>query len=161
MRGTRKDRGAAMVVALLVLTIIAFLGGLLLLMSQGERRVSSTFRQATVAFGNAEAGVETMFNQIPLSTAPISCVSTNPSCSGMDFYTGYKNGTPFTEAQVTQGQSPPQPGMNLGKWDWYGYRMVVTGTSKTFLVFVNQAVEIDHHADIATCRGTDYSDCNN
>ncbi len=153
-KGTRKDRGAALVVALLVMTIIAFLGGLLLLMSQGERRSSSTFRQASVAFGNAEAGLETLFNQIPVNTVLQPCTVPDLSCNGMAFSQTRKDGSPAPK--VPQGQQLPQPGFNLDSWDWIGYHVVVTGTSNTFLVFVNQAVEIDMQAVIPTCGRTNY-----
>ncbi len=160
-RGNR-ERGAALVIALLVITIMAFLGGVLLLMSQSETKVSRSMREASSAFSAAEAGLETIFNQLPQTTS-VSCGYLQAGCSelpfGVSFYSaagktlGQTTGQPITSLGP---QTAPQ-GYNIETTQWNGYQIYSTGVSTSFLVFVNQMVELETQAVVGqTYRGTEY-----
>ena len=158
-RGTRQERGAALIIALLVITIMAFLGGTLLLMSQGETRISANMRQAVVAFGAAEAGLETIFNQLP-QTIAVNCTKVAPGCNGITFYSGAGKTLGQTTGQpiTPLGPQAPAAGYNLETTGWNGYLIYSTGISTTFLVFVNQMVELETTTVVGQmCRGTDYT----
>ena len=155
-----RDRGAALIISLLVLTVLAFLGGVLLLMSQGETRISANTRQNTAAFEAAEAGLETVFNQLPLLSA-VECTSLMQGCSGLRFYSGAGRTLGQTAAQAIPpplGPGATPPGYNLTSSDWTRYQVFATGVSTTFLIFVNQVVELQTEANVgsAACRHTLY-----
>jgi Tfp pilus assembly protein PilX len=155
-----RQRGAALIITLLILTVLAFLGGVLLLMSQGEVRISANSRQGSAAFGAAEAGLETIFNQLPMLTA-VECTAFTAGCNGMRFHSGAGRTLGQTTAQpvappLGPGQTPP--GYNLVSSDWTRYLVYSTGVSTTFLVFVNQVVELQTEANVGSgsCRHTLY-----
>ncbi len=159
--GQAGERGAALIIALLVITIMAFLGGVLLLMSQGGTRISSNMRQATIAFSAADAGLETILNQLPQTTAVD--IKTCPTIDPRDCMTFYSG------AGKTKGDTAGRPiaplgpqaagsGYNLENTQWNGYLVYSTGLSTTFLLFVNQMVELETQAVVGQiCRGTDYT----
>lgn len=160
-RGTR-ERGAALIIALLVITIMAFLGGVLLLMSQGETKISRNMRDATTAFSAAEAGLETIFNQFPQTTA-VNCAYLQAGCAELPFGVSFYSGAGKTWLQTTGqpitslGPQLPPPGYNLDNTQWNGYLVYSTGISTSLLLFVNQMVELETQAIVGGgCRGTDY-----
>lgn len=157
MGGKARQRGAALVIALLVVTILVFLGGTILLMSQGEVQISSNMRQSSAAFSAAEAGVETIFNQLPL-VDPVSCTRVAAGCSGLQFYSGKR--TDATPQPITPlGPQRAVAGYNLDNTQWNGYWVFATGISTTFLVWVNQVTELEIQATVGQiCRSTSY-DC--
>ena len=154
---TVRDRGAALVIALLVVSIVVFLGGTILLMSQGEVQISTNMRQSSAAFSAAEAGIETIFNQLPRRD-PVSCGKLSAGCDGLQFFSGKKTDP---TAQPITGLGPQQaaPGYNLDNTAWNGYWVFATGMSTSFLVWVNQATELEIQATVGQiCRSTSY-DC--
>lgn len=155
--GTVGDRGAALVIALLVVSIVVFLGGTILLMSQGEMQISATMRQSSAAFSAAEAGIETIFNQLPRKDA-VSCGKLTAGCDDLQFYSGKKTDA---TAQPITGLGPQQasPGYNLDNTAWNGYWVFATGMSTTFYVWVNQVTELEIQTTVGQiCRSTSY-DC--
>ncbi len=144
--GKARERGAALIIALLVITILSFLGGILLLMSQGETRVSSNMRQATIAFTSAEAGLETILNQWPLKTA-VTCTPLTAGCDNLSFFSGRGKTMGDTAGLPTFPPAPPQPcapGFNLANGvDCPGLLIYSTGVSTSFLLFVNQMAELE------------------
>lgn len=161
-RGTRQERGAALIIALLVVSIMAFLGGVLLLMSQGETRISSNMRQATVALTTAEAGLETIVNQLPQTTAASGSwmICDGLKCTNVNFYSGAgKTLGQTTAVPITPlGPQAPAAGYNLETTGWNGYLIYSTGISTSFLVFVNQMAELQTTTVVGQmCRGTDYT----
>ncbi len=143
-----RERGAALVIALLAITILAFLGGILLLMSQRETSISRNMLDASAAFNAAEAGLETIFNQFPDFSA-VNCTGFPPpsGCSGLTFYSGAGKtlgqtaGVPIDTGKM--GPQPCPPGFNLANGvDCPGFLLYSTGMSTSFLVFVNQTVEL-------------------
>ncbi len=143
--GHRRERGAALIIALLVITIMAFLGGILLLMSQGETQISSNMRQATIAFSAAEAGLETILNQFPQMTA-VNCSAVSVGCDNLTFYSGAGKTMGDTAGKPITPRGPQScpPGFNLANGiDCPGYLIYSTGISTSFLLFVNQMVELE------------------
>ena len=143
-QASTRDRGAVLVIALLAITIMAFLGGVVLLMSQRETSISRNMLDASAAFNAAEAGLETIFNQFPQTTA-VNCSAVTAGCNGLTFYSGAGKTVGDTAGVPISFSNPHQcpAGFNLANGvDCPAMVLYSTGMSTSFLVFVNQTVEL-------------------
>ena len=120
----RANRGAALILSLFVVAILAVLGSVLLFIARTESTIAVNSRVTFQAFYAAEAGVETALNNIPETGAIAQTTLGNNAV----FQTGPP--PPAAAAPITAlGPSAnPPPGFNLANFSFNAYRIDATGT---------------------------------
>ncbi len=141
----RTERGSVLVIALLLLLVIGFLGGIALLIAQTETGIDASLRSASLAFNAAEYGLNRAINQHP---TPLGTVDV-PGLQSVRAWCGRRNGDTSNCPAVSTGPAVCAPG-NSPDMGCGLYPFVATGESTRFFV-IRARIEVESGESILDC----------
>lgn len=127
----RTERGSVLVIALLLLLVIGFLGGVALLIAQTETGIDASLRSASLAFNAAEWGLNLSINLLDIENPAALSTVTLPNLSSVNARSGRRDGSEPVPNRRRNSLCPPGFDPNLGCGLW---RFTATGESTRYLV---------------------------
>lgn len=131
------NRGITLVVVLVVMVILLSVIGAGLIFSGINSKISANYQTGTKAFYAADTGISAALNQLALDPTTSTAALSKNMGGGLAYRSGHRTDTTPQPLQFLRTQ--PQSGYSLGAgtgynasgYNFYEYRMNVTGTYTT------------------------------